>query len=141
MPGLRIGEILSLGESNVDRKSRFIIPNCHSGETKHSGISFYNEEAEALLEQFEKSKNIWQRKSHRLFSMGRDKFFYSWKRAKEKSGINMRPKDLRDFFSQEMGKALIPDRYINIFEGRAPKNVLAKHHNPHGIKMLRGDLR
>ena len=44
---------------------------------------------------------------------------------------------MRDFFSQEMGKAFVPDRYIDIFQGRAPKNVLAKHYNPHGIKMLK----
>jgi hypothetical protein len=24
-----------------------------------------------------------------------------------------------------------------IFQGRAPKNVLAKHYNPHGIEMLK----
>jgi len=61
----------------------------------------------------------------------------AWNRAREKTGISLKPKDLRDFFSQEMGKALIPDRYIDIFQGRAPKNVLAKHYTPQGIKMLR----
>ena len=44
---------------------------------------------------------------------------------------------MRDFFSQEMGKAFVPDRYIDIFQGRAPKNVLARHYNPHGTGMLR----
>jgi intergrase/recombinase len=44
---------------------------------------------------------------------------------------------LRDFFSQEMGKAFVPDRYIDIFQGRAPRGILAKHYNPHGIRMLR----
>jgi len=53
--------------------------------------------------------------------------------VREKSGIYLKPKDLRDFFSQEMGKAFVPDRYIDIFQGRAPRNVLAKHDNPHGI--------
>jgi intergrase/recombinase len=44
---------------------------------------------------------------------------------------------LRDFFSQEMGKAFVPDRYIDIFQGRAPRSILAKHYNPQGIRMLR----
>jgi len=44
---------------------------------------------------------------------------------------------MRDFFSQEMGKAFVLDRYIDIFQGRAPKNVLARHYNPHRIGMLR----
>ena len=66
-----------------------------------------------------------------------ERFFYAWKRARDKSGIYLKPKDLRDFFSQEMGKAFVPDRYIDVFQGRAPKNILAKHYNPHGIRMLK----
>ena len=49
----------------------------------------------------------------------------------------MKPKDLRDFFSQEMGRALIPDRYIDISQGRAPSSILAKHYTPQGIRLLR----
>ena len=51
--------------------------------------------------------------------------------------LELKPNDLRDFFSQEMGKALIPDRYIDIFQGRAPKGVLAKHYTPQGVRLLR----
>jgi hypothetical protein len=36
-----------------------------------------------------------------------------------------------------MGKAFVPDRYIDVFQGRAPKNVLAKHYSPRGIRMLK----
>jgi len=49
----------------------------------------------------------------------------------------LKPKDLRDFFIQEMSKKFVPDRYIDIFQGRAPRNVLAKHYTPQGIKMLK----
>jgi len=45
---------------------------------------------------------------------------------------------LRDFLAEEMDKALIPDRYMDIFQGRAPKNVLAKHYTAQGIKLLKG---
>lgn len=135
--GLRKGEILDLKKCDIDRRLRCIIPNSHSGKTKHSGISFYNEEAESCLEKCEKSKNPWQRKSERVFPIGKERFFYTWKRARETSGVQLKPKDMRDFFSQEMGKAFVPDRYIDVFQGRAPKNVLAKHYNPHGIEMLR----
>ena len=55
--GLRKGEILNLKKRDVDRRLRCIIPNCHSGITKHSGISFYNEEAELYLKEYEKHKN------------------------------------------------------------------------------------
>jgi intergrase/recombinase len=55
----------------------------------------------------------------------------------KKSGIRLKPKDLRDFFTQKFGKALIPDRYIDIFQGRSPKGVLAKHYTPQGVRLLR----
>ena len=44
---------------------------------------------------------------------------------------------MRDFFSQEMGKAFVPDRYIDVFQGRAPKSVFSRHCNPQGIRMLK----
>jgi hypothetical protein len=28
-------------------------------------------------------------------------------------------------------------RYIDVFQGRAPKGVLAKHHTPQGVRLLR----
>jgi integrase len=135
--GLRKSEVWNLRKNDIDRELRAIIPNCHSGKTKRSGISFYNEEAEKALLEFEKSMNPWQSKSEKLLPISKMRLYYAWKRAKEKSGIHLKPKDLRDFFSQEMGKALIPDRFIDIFQGRAPKNVLAKHYTPQGIRMLR----
>ena len=134
--GLRKSEVWNLRKSDVDRGLRAIIPNCHSGETKHSGISFYNLEAEKVLEEYlAKEKGL--QNSERLFVIGHERFLRAWNKARMKSGVYLKPKDLRDFFSQEMGKALIPDRFIDIFQGRAPKNVLAKHYTPQGIRLLR----
>jgi integrase/recombinase XerD len=47
--GLRREEILTLRFEDVDFEKRMITPNNHSGETKKSWVSFYNEEAEAAL--------------------------------------------------------------------------------------------
>ena len=38
--GLRRGEVLSLQESDINRSLRSLIPSCHLGQTKHSGITF-----------------------------------------------------------------------------------------------------
>lgn len=133
--GLRKGEVLSLRKGEIDRNLWSIFPNCHSGETKHSGISFYNDEAEAQLIEYE--KEILSSEKEKLFAIGHETFLRAWNTARAKTGINLKPKDLRDFFSQEMGKALIPDRYIDIFQGRAPRSILAKHYTPHWIRLLR----
>jgi integrase len=134
--GLRKSEVWSLRKGDINRELHCIIPNCHSGETKQSGISFYNDEAEKILEEYVKQKP-GKNKDNRLFIIGHARFLRIWNRAREKSGVCLKPKDLRDFFSQEMGKALIPDRFIDIFQGRAPRSVLAKHYTPQGIKLLR----
>jgi integrase len=135
--GLRREEVLSLKKSDVNRNLRALIPSCHTGQTKHSGITFYNQEAESCLLEYERKQTSIEKESNRLLPVRYERFFYAWKRAKKKSGIQLKPKDMRDFFSQELGKAFVPDRYIDIFQGRAPKNVLAKHYNPHGIQMLK----
>jgi len=132
--GLRKGEILGLRKTDIDTKQRSIIPNSHSGQTKHSGITFYNEDAEDCLKKYLSQTNT---KSERLFIIGHEKFLKEWNKARIRTGLKLKPKDLRDFFSQEFGKALIPDRYIDIFQGRAPKGVLAKHYTPQGVRLLR----
>jgi integrase len=133
--GLRKNEVLSLRKGDLDRSLRSIIPYCHSGETKHSGISFYNEEAESCLVEYEKT---CEERKDKLFAIGHETFLIAWNRARQKTSVNLKPKDLRDFFSQEMGKAFVPDRYIDVFQGRAPRSILAKHYNPQGMRMLKG---
>ena len=132
--GLRKNEVLWLRKGDIKRELRCIIPACHSGETKHSGITFYNDEAELCLREYELTCKFYNDK---LFTLSHVTFLKYWNEARKKTGINLKPKDLRDFFSQEFGKALIPDRYIDIFQGRAPKGVLAKHYTPQGIRLLR----
>jgi len=36
-----------------------------------------------------------------------------------------------------MGELDVADRFVDVFQGRAPKNVLAKHYTPQGIRILR----
>ena len=46
-------------------------------------------------------------------------------------------KVLRAWFSTEMGELGGPDRFVNIFQGRAPINVLAKHYAGKGLQQLK----
>ena len=120
--GLRKNEVLQLRKADVDRTLCCIIPTCHTGETKHSGITFFNSEGHEILKNYE--ENTLTQKD-KLFVIGHETFLKEWNKARAKTGLSLKPKDLRDFFSQEFGKALIPDRYIDIFHGRSPGNVIA----------------
>ena len=36
-----------------------------------------------------------------------------------------------------MGEQLVPDRFVDIFQGRAPRSVLAKNYTVKGIERLK----
>ena len=65
--GLRKGEILSLRIEDIDHSTRMIMPKVHSGRTKHSWVSFYNAECEALLREYVDSLSPIMRARGRLF--------------------------------------------------------------------------
>jgi integrase len=57
--GLRVSELLS---ADIDTHNQMLIPKAKTGSTKHSWISFYNDESEVLLNEhqanlFETSRN------------------------------------------------------------------------------------
>ena len=46
----------------------------------------------------------------------------------------------RVWFATEMGESLIPDRFVDVFQGRAPRSVLAKHDTGKGLLKTKTDL-
>ena len=133
--GLRRSEALSLKTEDIDFNTRMIIPNCHSGETKKSWLSFYNEETEKVLKSYLASKK--PTRSLRLFPMPREEEKQLWKIAKEKSGLNVTPQRLREWFCSAMLSQGISDSYVDAFCGRTPKSVLAKHYTDYSPEKLR----
>jgi len=123
--GLRRTEVLSLTIEEVDFKKRMVMPSCHNGKSKNSYVSFYNEETEHALEKVE-------RKDERLFPISDRQFRKIWKNAKKKTGLDVNPQRLREWFCCEMGKLGVPDRYIDAFCGRVPRSVLARHYTAYG---------
>jgi integrase len=124
--GLRREEILSLKPENIDFSKRMITPNNHEGETKKSWVSFYNDEAEIVLKEYLAAKK--QSRSQRLFPMQRDEVVELWKTAKDKTGIDITPQKLRQWFCSEMLRLGVSETYIDAFCGRVPKSVLARHY-------------
>jgi hypothetical protein len=69
-----------------------ITPNNHSGKTKQSWVSFYNEEAEKILDECLRTKK--HSRSKRIFPMQRHEVVELWKAAKDKTGLNITPQKL-----------------------------------------------
>jgi len=44
-----VSEVINLNRDDIDFKTRMIIPNFHTGLTKQSYITFYNNECEKVL--------------------------------------------------------------------------------------------
>jgi integrase/recombinase XerD len=124
--GLRREEILSLKPEDINYGKRMITPKNHEGETKKSWVSFYNEEAETLLKEYLAAKR--QSRSQRLFPMQRDEVVELWKSAREKTGIDITPQKLRQWFCSEMLRLGVSETYVDAFCGRVPKSVLARHY-------------
>jgi intergrase/recombinase len=100
-------------------------------------VSFYNEEAEQALQGYMKTKK--HSRSQRLFPMQRDEVVELWKVAKDKSGINITPQKLRQWFCSEMLRRGVSETYVDAFCGRVPKSVLARHYidfSPEKLKKI-----
>jgi intergrase/recombinase len=130
--GLRLSEGLGLNRfQDIDYGLR-AVRSKHDTRTKKAGITFYNAECEQYLKRYLESRND---DSERLFRIGYREFQRIWKKASEKAGIKISPQILRKWHSTELGELGVPDRYVDIFQGRAPRTVLAKYYT--GKELLR----
>jgi len=131
--GLRKGEILSLLKRQVDFETHAVIPRQFTRK-KWSGITFYNDETAFWL-----NKYLSERKddSEKLFVTSDRAWRKIWKDASKSVGVKITSKILRAWFSTEMGELGVPDRFIDIFQGRAPRSVLAKHYTGKGLERLK----
>jgi integrase len=132
--GLRRGEILGLRRDQIDLETGAVMPN-HVTRTKLSGITFFNAEARELLKRYLSRRTD---SDPRLFPISERQRNKIWRRATEAAGIKIGPQILRVWFSSEMGERGIPDRYVDIFQGRAPRSVIAKCYTRREIEKLRG---
>ena len=131
--GLRKCEILSVLKEQVDFQSKSVIPN-HFTRKKRSGITFFSDGTKLFL-----LKYLEQRVDNNpvLFSISDRQWRKLWRKASNASGIKITAQILRVWFATEMGERLIPDRFVDIFQGRAPRSVLAKHYTGKGLNRLK----
>jgi integrase len=135
--GLRRMEILSLTQEEIDLQKRMIIPSNHqTNSTKNTWISFFNAEAQHDLEQY---LNTRSDRYDRLFPMAKSTISRIWKPTRIKTGLNITPQRLREWFCIEMAELGVQDRFIDAFCGRTPKSILARHYtdySPHRLKKI-----
>jgi integrase len=125
--GIRKSEALKLCEADIDRVSKCVKPK-HDTRTKKAGVSFFNEECALYLNRLPSG-------NPRIFHMKTDRFDSIWHRASEKAGIKITPQVLRVWQSTELGERGIPDRYVDVFQGRAPKSMIGRFYT--GKELLR----
>ncbi len=135
--GLRKSEILWMKLEDLDLNRRIIIPNVHSGNTKKSWIGFFNEEAEEVLAEYlaKCQRNPQYHRKIRVFNCSKNPT--RWKETRERTGLDITPKVLRDWFCCQMGELGVQDRYIDAFCGRVPKSILARHYTDYSPERLK----
>jgi len=124
--GLRLSEVLQLKLSDIDLSKRLIRPSIESSRTKHRLCSFYNEEAEKLLRDHLNANDFSP--DSRLFPINETKLTRMFQRASKKSGVKVTAKTLRQWFASEMALLGVSDAYIDAFQGRIPRSVIARHY-------------
>ncbi|MBC7120976.1 MAG: tyrosine-type recombinase/integrase [Candidatus Methanosuratus sp.] len=133
--GRRRTEVLDLRLSDLRLEDRVIMP-VHSSATKKTWYSFFNEEAKAALEEY---LNVRQdpKRSGRLFPMAWAEKSCLFRIAMEKTGLHITPQTLRFWFANEMARLGVPDRFIDAFQGRIPRSVLARHYTDYSLENLK----
>ncbi len=126
--GIRTSEAFKIKMDQVLWEYRAIVPAQDRG-TKKTGITFFNEEAEYWLKRY-----ISQRtdKSDLLFPLSDRKRKTFIKHVKP-----VTPRVLRKWHATKLRLAGVPDGIIDIFQGRAPRSVLAKYYDIAGIEELK----
>jgi intergrase/recombinase len=132
--GLRHMEARKLNRfQDIDYQLRSI-KSKHDTRTKKAGITFYNEECELWPRRYLASR---QDHSEKLFTVSNYAFYQMWKKSSKNAGVKISPQILRKWHSTELGELGIPDRYVDIFQGRAPKTVIAKFYTGKELDRLK----
>ncbi len=132
--GLRHTEGLRLNRyEDIDYELR-TVKSKHNTRTKKAGVSFYNEECEFYLQKFMDTRKD---NSDRLFCIGFREFVRIWRKASANAGVKIGPQILRKWHSSELGELGVPDRYVDIFQGRAPQSVIGKHYTGKEFERLK----
>ena len=132
--GWRFLEVFVLHREDVDLETRMMAHRLPSTTTKGRLFGCFNEEAEDVLKEWLEKRSD---KSPKLLPINQGNLRRLWRQAEEQSGVHLKPKQLREWFCEEMSNLEVPERYIDAFCGRVPKKVLAKHYTDYAPEKLK----
>jgi integrase len=123
--GLRRSEALQLDITDIDMENQMVIPNHRDSQTKHTYLTFYNDECRKYMDNYLDQRD---ETDARLFQFS-DRTVNRWfEITKHESGIYLSPQRLREFFCSEMLRLGVQECYVDSFCGRVPKSILARHY-------------
>lgn len=134
--GIRRRELIELTAGDFDRDDRVIYPSTHDGQrTKRQWVTFYSPRAGRELERVYDFDGMDS--DEPLITYHRDTVTRRIRQASERAGATtITPQTLRVWFSNEMNKLGVADRYIDAFSGRTPTSTLAKHYSDYTPRKL-----
>jgi intergrase/recombinase len=132
--GLRNSEGLGLNRfEDIDYQLKSV-KSKHDTRTKKAGVTFYNEECEYWLRKYINSRHD---SSERLFRIGFREFVRIWRKASANAQVKIGPQILRKWHSTELGELGVPDRYVDVLQGRAPQSVIGKFYTGKELERLK----
>jgi len=131
--GLRQMELRRLSRSDVNFGLR-AVKSKHNTRTKKAGVTFYNEECEVYLKKYLSSRRD---SLQTLLPISNCAFYAMWRKVSKSAGVKITPQVLRKWHSTELGELGVPDRYVDVFQGRAPKTVIAKFYTGKELERLK----
>ena len=131
--GLRRSELWNLTKEDVNFETRCAKAK-HDTRTKRAGVTFYNSECETYLKKYLESRKD---DSNKMFRISQYQFYYMWKKASKAAEFKITAQVLRKWHSTELGEMMVPDRFVDVFQGRAPRSVLAKHYTGKRLEILK----
>jgi len=131
--GLRRNEVLDLKVNDVDIEKGVCYPN-HQSPTKNAQYGFFNKETVPYLQEWISKKGV---RSFRVFPLSSTRRYMPFKEARKKTGLEITPKVLRFWNSNELARLGTPDRYVDAFQGRVPMSVISRHYTDFSLENLK----
>jgi len=136
--GARCSELLAVRVKDIDWEHK-VIRLRHSTSTKKAGVALFDDELAELLRAYIRQAGL--KPEDRLWPFTRSGVYTKFRRISKRlfgpDGPIISPQDLRIWHSWKLAQAGVPDRYVDILQGRAPASVIAQHYTPKGLKELR----